>query len=93
MTGGRVIDPETGLDAVRDAYGLSDDAIRYRVRDVVTTALELEGGSTIALAPYARDRFVVTEGPLPGARAEIIRKADGSIGWLYFAGRIHARTR
>jgi dihydroorotase len=82
LAGGRVIDPETGLDAVRDvgirngkivaiaeeqldsgglrieaeglvvapgfidlhAHGQSDTAIRYRVRDGVTTALELEGG-------------------------------------------------
>ncbi len=86
LAGGRVIDPETGLDAVRDvgvrdgkivaiseaslaaslrpggvlieagdlvvapgfidlhAHGQSDAAIRYRVRDGVTTALELEGG-------------------------------------------------
>ena len=83
ITGGRVMDPESGLDAVRDigiengqivsvskrtlrprgatvidatglvvapgfidlhAHGLSDRAFEYRVRDGVTTALELESG-------------------------------------------------
>jgi len=81
LAGGRVIDPETGLDALRNvgirdgkivvisekrldssrtidatglvvspgfidlhAHGMSDEAIRYRARDGVTTALELEGG-------------------------------------------------
>ena len=86
LTGGRVMDPETALDAVRDvglrgqsivaisqqslasrlrpkgsridasglvvapgfidlhAHGQSDDALRYRVHDGVTAALELEWG-------------------------------------------------
>ena len=47
--------------------------------------------TTVTLGLSAHDRFIVTEGPVPGARAEIIRNADGSIGWLRFAGRIHAR--
>lgn len=47
--------------------------------------------TTVMLGLHARDRFVVIEGPRQGARAEIIRNTDGSIGWLRFAGRIHAR--
>jgi len=86
IAGGRVMDPESGLDAIRHvgirdgsivavsetplddrladggtridaaglvvapgfidlhSHGMSDDAFRYRVRDGVTTALELEAG-------------------------------------------------
>jgi CubicO group peptidase (beta-lactamase class C family) len=37
-----------------------------------------------------KDRLVVTGGPGKGGRAEVIRSADGTIGWLRF-GRIHQR--
>ena len=96
LAGGRVIDPETGLDAIRNigihdgkivsiteseliadvtidasglvvapgfidlhAHGLSDDAIRYRARDGVTTALELEGG-----LPFIADWLASREGKM-----------------------------
>jgi CubicO group peptidase (beta-lactamase class C family) len=36
------------------------------------------------------DRLLVLEGPLKDNRIDVIRKADGSIGWLR-AGRIHVR--
>jgi CubicO group peptidase (beta-lactamase class C family) len=36
------------------------------------------------------DRLLVLDGPSKGQRGEIIRHADGSIGWLRF-GRIHRR--
>jgi len=43
---------------------------------------------TVAL--YEDDRLIVLDGPNKSGRADIIRKADGSIGWLRF-GRIHKR--
>ncbi len=46
---------------------------------------------TVALGMVAPDRFITTTGPVPGSGAEIIRNADGTIGWLRIAGRIHAR--
>ncbi len=39
----------------------------------------------------AADRIIVTGGPSTGSRAEFIRNADGTIGWLRLGGRIHAR--
>ncbi len=48
-------------------------------------------GPPVPLALYAKDRLVVPEGPQQGSRAEIIRRADGSIGWLRWGGRIHRR--
>ena len=44
----------------------------------------------VTLGRYAPDRFVITDGPRKGGRVEIIRHADGSIGWLRIGGRIHA---
>jgi len=38
-----------------------------------------------------RDRLLVLDGPSKGARAEIVRRQDGSIGWLRAEGRIHVR--
>jgi CubicO group peptidase (beta-lactamase class C family) len=40
----------------------------------------------------AEDRLIVLEGPSKGARADVIRKEDGTIGWLRW-GRIHRRVR
>jgi CubicO group peptidase (beta-lactamase class C family) len=37
------------------------------------------------------DRLIVLDGPNKSGKAEIIRKEDGSIGWLRF-GRIHKRV-
>jgi len=39
----------------------------------------------------APDTLCITDGPSAGSRAEFIRNDDGSIGWLRFGGRIHAR--
>jgi CubicO group peptidase (beta-lactamase class C family) len=46
--------------------------------------------SPISLALCEQDRLLVTGGPGKGGRAEIIRKPDGTIGWLRL-GRIHRR--
>jgi hypothetical protein len=48
-------------------------------------------GPPVPVALYARDRLIVPDGPQQGGRGEIVRKADGSIGWLRWGGRIHAR--
>jgi CubicO group peptidase (beta-lactamase class C family) len=37
-----------------------------------------------------KDRLLVLDGPMKSAKAEILRKEDGSIGWLRF-GRIHKK--
>ena len=38
-----------------------------------------------------KDRLLVLDGAYKGARAEIVRRQDGSIGWLRVEGRIHVR--
>jgi hypothetical protein len=38
-----------------------------------------------------KDRLLVLDGMMKGATAEVIRQADGAIGWLRFGGRIHRR--
>ncbi len=43
------------------------------------------------LALCEKDRLLVLDGMMKGATAEVIRQADGSIGWLRFGGRIHRR--
>ncbi|HIQ06635.1 MAG TPA: class A beta-lactamase-related serine hydrolase [Anaerolineae bacterium] len=45
----------------------------------------------MSLALCERDRLLVLDGPYKDARAEIIRKPDGSIGWLRANWRIHPR--
>lgn len=48
-------------------------------------------GPPLPLLLYAKDRLIVPEGPQEGTRGEIIRRPDGSIGWLRWSGRIHKR--
>lgn len=45
----------------------------------------------MSLALSEKDRLFVLDGPFKDANAEIVRKPDGSIGWLRIGGRIHAR--
>jgi len=45
----------------------------------------------MSLALCEKDRLLVLDGPFKDAKAEIVRKPDGSIGWLRVGGRIHAR--
>lgn len=45
----------------------------------------------VKIALYEKDRFIALEEPYKGTRLEIIRKPDGSIGWLR-SGRIHKRV-
>ena len=45
----------------------------------------------VSLALCQVDRLLVTSGPGKGARGEVIRKQDGTIGWLRL-GRIHRRV-
>jgi CubicO group peptidase (beta-lactamase class C family) len=44
-----------------------------------------------AVAFYAPDRFVATEGPLKDLTAEFLRNPDGSIAWLRLGGRLYRR--
>jgi len=41
---------------------------------------------------YAEDRLVGLDPPYTEARAEIVRDAEGSVKWLRYSGRLHART-
>jgi hypothetical protein len=43
------------------------------------------------LAMCEKDRLLVMDGMMKDGMGEIIRKADGSIGWLRFGGRLHVR--
>jgi len=45
----------------------------------------------MTLAPCAEDRLLVLDGPMRGTTAEVVRRADGTIGWLRLGGRIHPR--
>lgn len=38
-----------------------------------------------------KDRLLVQDGPYKGATAEVVRREDGTIGWLRVSGRIHVR--
>jgi CubicO group peptidase (beta-lactamase class C family) len=38
------------------------------------------------------DRLLALEEPFKGATADVIRRDDGSIGWLRFSGRLHRRA-
>jgi CubicO group peptidase (beta-lactamase class C family) len=49
-------------------------------------------GPPMPFAFYAPDRLIAVDGPQKGARAEVIRLADGSIGWVRVGGRIHRRV-
>jgi hypothetical protein len=44
-----------------------------------------------AFAFYAKDRLIAIEGPVKTMRAEVIRRPDGSIGWIRYASRLHKR--
>lgn len=45
----------------------------------------------LSLTLCEKDRLLVLDGPLRNAQADVIRKPDGSIGWLRIGGRIHVR--
>ncbi len=44
-----------------------------------------------AFALCEEDRLLVVDGPAKGAEVDVIRKADGTIGWLRL-GRIYRRA-
>lgn len=46
----------------------------------------------IPVAPYHPDYLIVLEGDSKTVRAEIIRRPDGSIGWLRWGSRIHEKV-
>ena len=45
----------------------------------------------MTLALCGKDYLLVMDGPAKGETAEIVRKADGSVGWLRVSGRLHVR--
>jgi CubicO group peptidase (beta-lactamase class C family) len=45
----------------------------------------------VSLGLCEADRLLVLDGPEEGEQAEVVRRADGSIGWLRFGGRLHTR--
>jgi hypothetical protein len=45
----------------------------------------------LSLGLCEQDRLLVLDGQFKGATAEVIRQADGAIGWLRQSGRLHAR--
>lgn len=55
--------------------------------------VSLPAPSPAHLALYSKDRIVVLDGPWKGQRAEFMCDADGSVRWLRFIGRLHARQR
>ena len=45
----------------------------------------------MTMAACGKDRLLVMDGEFKGAKADIVRRADGSIGWLRFGCRINPR--
>ena len=45
----------------------------------------------MSLALCEEDRLLVLDGESKGETMDIVRKADGSIGWLRASRRIHVR--
>jgi CubicO group peptidase (beta-lactamase class C family) len=45
----------------------------------------------IRLAFWAADKIIGLDNPFKGARGEFLRNVDGSIAWLRFGSRVHAR--
>jgi CubicO group peptidase (beta-lactamase class C family) len=45
----------------------------------------------MSVALCEKDRLLVLDGPAKNATGDVIRRADGSIGWLRFSGRLHTR--
>jgi CubicO group peptidase (beta-lactamase class C family) len=45
----------------------------------------------MSLALCEKDALLVLDGPSKGEKVEIVRKPDGSIGWLRAGGRVHPR--
>jgi len=45
----------------------------------------------MSLALCEKDRLLVLDGPLKDARLDVVRKPDGSIGWLRAGLRLHVR--
>jgi len=45
----------------------------------------------MTMARCEADRLLILDGPAAGGPVDVIRKEDGSIGWLRASGRIHAR--
>lgn len=56
---------------------------------LLTTPLAAQAAAAFALCQGPADRDGRIAG---GSRAEIIRRPDGSIGWLRWGGRIHKRA-
>jgi hypothetical protein len=48
--------------------------------------------SPVSLKLCGTDRLLVARGPGKGSEVDIIRKADGKIGWLRMGGRIRKKT-
>jgi CubicO group peptidase (beta-lactamase class C family) len=46
----------------------------------------------VALGLCERDRLLVLDGRSKGDTADVIRREDGSIGWIRLGGRLHSRT-
>ncbi len=45
----------------------------------------------MSVALCAKDRLLVLDGPDKDGVGDVIRTADGSVGWLRFSGRLHQR--
>jgi CubicO group peptidase (beta-lactamase class C family) len=45
----------------------------------------------MSVALCEKDRLLVLDGPAKDALGDVIRKPDGSLGWLRFSGRLHER--
>ena len=48
-------------------------------------------GPPVPFALYARDRLIATGGPQKGARADVLRRPDGTVGWIRVGGRVSER--
>ncbi|MBI4474816.1 MAG: beta-lactamase family protein [Acidobacteria bacterium] len=81
--------PQADVRVTQDGDRLMIQTITKRGFPTPSTPVPPPGPPT-AFKFYAKDRLIGIEGASKGSRAEIIRKPDGSIGWIRL-GRIHAR--
>ncbi|MBZ0275457.1 MAG: serine hydrolase [Anaerolineae bacterium] len=86
---GKYANPSMNLEITQQGDGLE---IRISEKLDLQTEQKAPELPPIKLALCGEDQLIATDGIYKDARLELIRKADGSIGWVRLGGRIHNRV-
>ncbi len=87
---GRYVASISDLDIVVDGDALE---VRTALKQLVPGSLtSFPDPAPSRFRVYAPDRLIGVEGPLKGARAEVIRGENGGVGWLRLGGRIRRKV-